>query len=221
MSRATWGGLARHDTAHALAGFKYLTFKEDDDDDITLGKCPFCGGRVFSAVESGREGALVAYWCVRLSMRTVACWEGGDGCIFRLARRIRRRPEGSTCRGRPCRQVGRRLRTLMHPSPMPRCGGRPAFVAVNAVLCFGCPDDGLVKSEVHGPARAGRQVERRGVAPESAGSMPVGRAGGRMRDSEPRHGPIGSRASSSTLLLRLAAEQFGGQPFPRFRGRGR
>lgn len=33
--------------------------------DITLGKCPFCGGRVSSAVESGREGALVAYWCVR------------------------------------------------------------------------------------------------------------------------------------------------------------
>lgn len=29
--------------------------------DITLGKCPFCGGRVSSAVESGREGALVAY----------------------------------------------------------------------------------------------------------------------------------------------------------------
>ena len=34
--------------------------------DITLGKCPFCGGRVSSAVESGHEGALVAYWCVRL-----------------------------------------------------------------------------------------------------------------------------------------------------------
>lgn len=29
--------------------------------DITLGKCPFCGGRVSSAVERGREGALVAY----------------------------------------------------------------------------------------------------------------------------------------------------------------
>lgn len=33
--------------------------------DITLGKCPFCGGRVSSTVESGHEGALVAYWCVR------------------------------------------------------------------------------------------------------------------------------------------------------------
>lgn len=33
--------------------------------DVTLGKCPFCGGRVSSAVESGREGALVAYRCVR------------------------------------------------------------------------------------------------------------------------------------------------------------
>lgn len=26
------GGLVRYDTAYALAGFKYLTFKEDDDD---------------------------------------------------------------------------------------------------------------------------------------------------------------------------------------------
>lgn len=26
------GGLVRYDTAYALAGFKYLTFKEDDDE---------------------------------------------------------------------------------------------------------------------------------------------------------------------------------------------
>lgn len=33
--------------------------------DITLGKCPFCGGKVSSAVESRHKGALVAYWCAR------------------------------------------------------------------------------------------------------------------------------------------------------------
>lgn len=87
--------------------------------DITLGKCPFCGGRVSSAVESGREGALVAYWCVRPVCE--------NGC-----------------------PVGR--------------------LAVNAVLCFGCPGDGLVKSEA-GTALLGLVVRWNGeaAAAESAG----------------------------------------------------
>ena len=60
--------------------------------------------------------------------------------------------------------------TLMHPRPCPRCGGRPAFVAANAVLCFGCPDDGLVKSEA-GTTLLGLVVRWNGeaAAAESAG----------------------------------------------------
>lgn len=115
--------------------------------DITLGKCPFCGGRVSSAVESGREGALVAYWCVRPVCengcpvgRVADGWDdlhvgyGGD-------------PGPDVVRADLAAKWAGVCGTLMHPRPCPRCGGRPAFVAANAVLCFGCPDDGLVKSE--------------------------------------------------------------------------
>lgn len=60
--------------------------------------------------------------------------------------------------------------TLAHPRPCPHCGGRPAFVAANAVLCFGCPDDGLVKSEA-GTTLLGPVVRWNGeaAAAESAG----------------------------------------------------
>lgn len=136
--------------------------------DITLGECPFCGGKVSSAVESRHKGALVAYWCARPVCE--------NGCPVG-------RTVGTICTsgygGDPGPDVvGTDLavkwagvcETLMHPRPCPRCGGRPAFVAANAVLCFGCPDDGLVKSEA-GTTLLGLVVRWNGeaAAAESAG----------------------------------------------------
>lgn len=116
--------------------------------DITLGKCPFCGGRVSSAVESGREGVLVAYRCVRPVCendcpvgRVADGWDdlhvgyGGDPGPDVVGTDLAAKWAG-VCD------------ILMHPRPCPCCGGRPVFfVADKVALCFGCPDDGLVRSE--------------------------------------------------------------------------
>ena len=138
--------------------------------DITLGKCPFCGGKVVSAVESRHKGALVAYWCARPVCengcpvgRVADGWDdlhvgyGGDPGPDVVGTDLAAKWAG-VCE------------TLMHPRPCPRCGGRPAFVAANAVLCFGCPDDGLVKSEA-GTTLLGLVVRWNGeaAAAESAG----------------------------------------------------
>lgn len=115
--------------------------------DITLGKCPFCGGRVSSAVESGREGALVAYWCVRPVCengcpvgRVADGWDdlhvgyGGDPGPDVVGTDLAAKWAG-VCD------------VLMHPRPCPCCGGCPAFVADKVTLCFGCPNDGFIRSE--------------------------------------------------------------------------
>ena len=92
--------------------------------DITLGKCPFCGGRVSSTVESGHEGALVAYWCVRPVCengcpvgRVADGWDdlhvgyGGDPGPDVVGADLAAKWAG-VCE------------TLTHPRPCPRCGGR-------------------------------------------------------------------------------------------------
>ena len=113
--------------------------------DITLGKCPFCGGRVSSTVESGHEGALVAYWCVRPVCE--------NGC-----------PVGRVADGWDDLHVG--------------YGGDPGPDVVGADLAAKWAGG-------HDPARAGRQVERRGGRGRERRKTP-GRTGGGMRDSEPR-----------------------------------
>lgn len=114
--------------------------------DVTLGKCPFCNGRVTSTVESGRKGALVAYWCVRPVCgngcpvgRAADCWNdlhveySGD-------------PRPDVVENDLAAKWAGVCDTLIHPRPCPHCGGRPMFAAVKADLWFGCPSDGLVKA---------------------------------------------------------------------------
>lgn len=96
--------------------------------DITLGECPFCGGKVSSAVESRHKGALVAYWCARPVCengcpvgRVADGWDdlhvgyGGDPGPDVVGTDLAAKWAG-VCE------------TLMHPRPCPRCGGRPAFL---------------------------------------------------------------------------------------------
>lgn len=131
--------------------------------DITLGKCPFCGGRVSSAVESGHEGALVAYWCVRpvcengCPVGKVA--DGWDDLHIGYGAN----PGPDVVRTDLAAKWADVCETLTHPRPCPRCGGRPMFVADKAALCFGCPNDGLVKSEA-GTALLGLVVSWNGEA---------------------------------------------------------
>lgn len=138
--------------------------------DITLGKCPFCGGKVSSAVESRHKGALVAYWCARPVCEN-GCPVGkvADGWAD-LHVGYGGDPGPDVVKTDLANKWGNVCDTLAHPRPCPHCGGRPAFVAANAVLYFGCPDDGLVKSEA-GTTLLGLVVRWNGeaAAAESAG----------------------------------------------------
>lgn len=102
---------------------------------IKLGQCPFCGGRVTAALEKA-GGMLMA-----------GLPECENGCpVGPVVPPAALTAPASNGAGRLADEWARACETLLNPKPCPACGGQPVFAAVDAVLRFGCPDDGTVKA---------------------------------------------------------------------------
>lgn len=153
--------------------------------DITLGKCPFCGGKVSSAVESRHKAPLSPIGAHGPSAKTAAPL-GGWRTVGTICTSDTAATRSGRGRDRPRRQMGRRLRDAHASPPMPALRRPPCVRGgqCGPVLRLSRRWARQVRSG-HDPARAGRQVERRGGRGRERRKTP-GRTGEGTRNTEPR-----------------------------------